>query len=73
MGKYSLILLYGGVALFVSGILAGIILYVNRLLTNTVSITVLCIIIIGIIISAIGLRLLDWKKILEEGTKKPKK
>jgi hypothetical protein len=73
MGKCFFLLSMCGVSMIVAGILAGIILYVNETLDYEMSLIILSLILVGIAISLIGLKLLDWRKTNGESNSQKKK
>jgi hypothetical protein len=70
MGKYCVIFTSGGVAMIVSGVIAGIILYGAGAIDDSIGFVILSLIVAGIVASAIGFYMLDWRKIFEGTTKK---
>jgi hypothetical protein len=70
MGKYCIILTSGGIAMIVSGVIAGITLYGVGAVDDSIGLVILTLIVAGIVLSAIGFYMLDWRKIFEGNTKK---
>ena len=62
MNKYFILIATCGISMFVVGIVAGIILYVTNDLNDEIALIVLTLIFIGLLISGIGIKLLDWRK-----------
>ena len=70
MGKYCIVLTSGGIAMIVSGVIAGITLYGAGAIDDSIGLVILTLIVAGIVISGIGFYMLDWRKIFEGNTKK---
>jgi hypothetical protein len=72
MGKYCIILTWGGLAMIISGVIAGVTLYAAGEVTDTIASIILCLIIVGILLCGIGFYMLDWRKIFEGNAQKKK-
>ena len=72
MGKYCIIFTSGGISMIVSGVIAGITLYGAGAINDSIGLVILSLIVAGIVASAIGFYMLDWRKIFEGDPRKQK-
>lgn len=61
MGKYFVLITTCGISMFVVGTIAGLVLYVHGSINDSTALIVLTLLVLGITISGIGLKLLNWR------------